>query len=152
MNKRIVTICFLCFNTLLIGGLKAQGFNSLEKGKLKESLQEFRTKLENDSSSFNKSNVMDTIVKYSIKHPKNYKVNYILGMLCAENNFKYDADLYLNKFMQYSPKNGFTNEAQEILDTLKISPVDLEYCKFVSNYLDAVKRNDNNLILILILL
>ena len=146
MNKRIVTICFLCFNTLLIGGLKAQGFNSLKKGKLKESLQEFRTKLENDSSSFNKSNVMDTIVKYSIKHPENYKVNYILGMLCAENNFKYDADLYLNKFIQYSPKNGFTNKSQEILDTLKISPVDLEYCKFVSNYLDEVKRDDNNLI------
>ncbi|MHB1686149.1 MAG: glucodextranase DOMON-like domain-containing protein [Ignavibacteriaceae bacterium] len=145
MKKLVVTICFLCFNTLLIGGLNTQGFNFLKKGQLKKSLQEFRTELENDSCSFDKSNVMDALIKYSMKYPKNYKVDYIIGKLCAGNNFKYDADLYLNKFIKYSPKNDFTNEAQEILDTLKISPVDLEYCNFISNYLDKIKRKNNNL-------
>ena len=118
MNKCIVTICFLCFNTLLIGGLRAQGFNSLEKGKLKESLQEFSKELKNDSSTFDKSNVMDSLIKFSMKYPKNYNVDYIMGKLCAENNLKYDADLYLNRFIRCSPKADFIVEAKYILDTL----------------------------------
>lgn len=145
MKKNLTIICFIIFNTLLVAGLNTQGFDYLKKGLLNKSLQEFRKALKNDSSSFEKSEVIDALIKYSLKYPKNYKVNYVLGILCAENNCKFDAILYLRKFIKYSHRNDFNIEAQHILDTLKISTVDLTYCNFINNYLDAVKNKNHNL-------
>ncbi|MGE5402290.1 MAG: glucodextranase DOMON-like domain-containing protein, partial [Ignavibacteriales bacterium] len=98
-----------------------------------------------DSLLPNSSGVIDTLCKFLSSHPEKYEANYLIGVLCARNNFRYDAFYYLNNFIKQSPPNRYSLNAENILDTLHINTNDLKYADFVREYMDAVKNGKTGL-------
>jgi hypothetical protein len=120
-------------------------FRYLNEGRVDESLAEFNSAIKSDSLLPNSSAVIDTLCKSLSSRPEKYELNYVIGVLCARSNFKYDAFYFLYNFIKQSPPDKYKLNAEKILDTLHINKADLKYTDFVREYMDAVKNGRTGL-------